>query len=360
MSKRKTIVHVINSLPIGGAELLLLHTLPLLEDYDHVICYLHAPDTLAVDFAPWPVICIHHQAKLNTLRSVRKLSAIIKEYQADIVHAHLLDSTWIARLACPRQVKFVFTLHSILSQDAFLVNKLSLWMEKLLVSSRQNLIAVSQTVLNDYQSFIPFKGKTWVLHNFVSQRFFQVNRTHDYVAGTATQLKLVAIGNLKAAKNYVYLLEVFKQLKGLPVSLHIYGEGQERESLQRTIDERGLAVELKGSVSGIENVLPLYDLYITSSLHEGYGIAPLEALASGTPVLASDIPVFKEVLGKYALYFELTDVFSLVELIQQLLQRKIDLPQQAKEGREWARTIASVKTYQDKLRSIYQQILTVS
>lgn len=360
MNKRRTIVHIINSLSIGGAELLLLHTLTLLRDYDHVVCYLNGPDDLTPEFANWKTICLNHSTKLNVVRSVLKLRKIIKDSDASILHAHLLESIWISRLACPKDVKFVFSLHSILSQDAFAMNKFSLWMEKMTVRSRHNLLAVSQTVLDDYLSVVSFRGKSWVLHNFVPDVFFDGNKSHYYFEGKTDHLKLVAVGNLKTVKNYAYLLEAFKELQGLPVSLDIYGEGPERWSLQDTIDKYALPVKLKGLAYSIDKVLPKYDLYITSSLHEGYGIAPLEGLMSGIPVLSSNITVFKEVLGVHAFYFELNDSASFVALIQKFLLREIDIPKHNMAGKEWAKTIASVKTYKTRLNSIYQQILTNS
>lgn len=354
MEQPKTILHLINSLGRGGAETLLKDTIPLLPEYRHVICYLNRPNDFKQDFPGIEVICLHHESKLQTLSSVRQIRGIIRKHNVTIVHAHLLESTWLGRLATMKNVHFVSTIHSTLSKDAFEVNRNSLRIEQLTVSSRQNIIAVSQTVLNDYLKHVAFKGKTFVLHNFVNPLFFDTPKDeyrHDF-----SPLKLVAVGNLKAAKNYEYVLKALSEIKDIPVQLDIYGGGQYGTLLQKIIDNQKLNVRLMGSRSDINNVLPAYDAYIISSKHEGFGIAPLEAMAKGLPVLASDIPVFREVIGDNALFFDLSNPSSLSESIRNIFHNPKQLEIVAQKGRLQAQKIASTTSYVQKLTSIYQEI----
>lgn len=354
MEQQKTILHLINSLGRGGAETLLKNTIPLLPEYHHVICYLNKPDDFKEDFKDYQVICLHHRSKLQVLSSIRQIRGIIRKHNVAIVHAHLLESTWLGRLATMKNVHFVSTIHSVLSKDAFEVNKNSLRFEKLTTSARQNIIAVSQTVLDDYLKYVAFKGKTFVLHNFVNPLFFENPKT-DYKQ-EYSQLRLVAVGNLKEAKNYEYILDALTELKDLKVQLDIYGSGQYGTGLQTIIDNQKLNVRLMGSRSDINHVLPEYDAYIISSKHEGFGIAPLEAMAKGLPVLASDIPVFREVIGDNALFFDLKNPSSLVHIIQKILQRETDMKALGEKGRVQAEKIASAAAYIRNLRSIYQQL----
>lgn len=349
-----TILHLINSLGRGGAETLLKDTIRLLPDYRHIVCYLDKPDDFKEDLATHQVICLHHHSKLQTLSSIRKIKAIIRKNNVAIVHAHLLESTWLGRLAIMKNVAFVSTIHSVLSKDAFEGNKNSLRLEKLTISPRQNIIAVSQTVLDDYLKHVAFKGKTFVLHNFVNPLFFE-NPKKEYKLNYSP-LRLVAVGNLKAAKNYEYVLDALAEIKNLPVQLDIYGNGQYGTGLQAIIDERKLNVRLMGSRSDINSILADYDAYIISSKHEGFGIAPLEAMAKGLPVLASDIPVFREVISDNALFFDLKNPSSLADIIRNILQQETDMEALGEKGRIHAKKIASATTYMTKLKSIYQQI----
>jgi len=69
--------------------------------------------------------------------------------------------------------------------------------------------------------------------------------------------------------------------------------------------------------------LPYYynlaELFVYVSLYEGFGLPPVEALACGTPVLASDIPVHREVLGDAAMYVESGNVKVMAECLEALL-----------------------------------------
>ena len=75
-------------------------------------------------------------------------------------------------MAKPKNVIFFFTIHNILSKDAFEVNRLSLWVEKLTYKKKQAIIGVSQEVLNDYNTWVGIKGKSFVLYDYVNEIFF--------------------------------------------------------------------------------------------------------------------------------------------------------------------------------------------
>ena len=61
-------------------------------------------------------------------------------------------------------------------------------------------------------------------------------------------------------------------------------------------------------------------LFCYISLYEGFGLPPLEALACGTPVLTSCIPVFQEVLGAHAYYVDPADIAGISRAIVQSLE----------------------------------------
>jgi len=103
--------------------------------------------------------------------------------------------------------------------------------------------------------------------------------------------------------------------------------GSYRRTLEQKVSGLGLTdrVEFKDYLSGNE-LLRLYQgasALLYPSLWEGFGIPPLEALACGTPVIASDIPVLREVLGEAAWFVKSGDSQSWTEAIQSLASPSI-------------------------------------
>ncbi|WP_123025950.1 glycosyltransferase family 4 protein [Mycolicibacterium stellerae] len=122
---------------------------------------------------------------------------------------------------------------------------------------------------------------------------------------------LLYIGNTKRYKNLPLLLEAFSDISHtIPHKLVIAGGG----ASLRTLDERvrGLAEDNRHRVlligqldfAALRALVASADLLIMPSLHEGAGLPPLEAMASGTAVLSSDIPVLRETCGDGADYFD--------------------------------------------------------
>jgi glycosyltransferase involved in cell wall biosynthesis len=297
-----TILYVIDSLSVGGAERLLVNTINSLQDHKIIIVTLYPRNEYQQELKNATLYCLDFKGTLSIPLTVLKLRRIIAKLNPDIVHSHLLWSTFIARLATPKNIPFFFSVHSTLSKDAFEKNRLSLFLEKLTYKPHQTAIFVSEFVKEDYQKAIGLRGPAHVLHNFIPDQFFQNFR----IKPDNKLHKFVAVGNLKEAKNYYYLIKAFKILKEKEVeaSLDIYGSGYLENDLQKEIDQNQLPITLIGTAGSIFKILPQYDAYVLCSLHEGFGLAPVEAMAIGLPVFLSDIPVMHEISGGKAIFID--------------------------------------------------------
>lgn len=354
--KKPIILHCINSLCTGGAEVLLKNTIPLLHDFEHVVCYLNKPDDLIHEFKLYPVYCLDHKSWSDSFKTIIKLRKIIRSHKVDLLHSHLFDSTILARLACRSKTKLAFTIHSPLSQDAFLLNKLSLFAEKLTYRKKHTVISVSNFVQEDYNNWVGIKGQSSVLYNYVKEEFFNLKNISKY--NLKNGLRLIAVGNLKRAKNYFKLIEAFSLLKNEKISLDIYGEGGLRGELQKAIDAANVNIQLKGRVQDVSKVLLNYDAYIMPSIYEGFGIAPMEAMAAGMPVLLSDLEVFKEVAADIPVYFNPHDAGSIAKAIENCYNNWDPFAEKAKSGRSLAYAKSSKQNYTQNLKNIYSQILS--
>jgi len=347
------ILHVINDLSTGGAELLLSNTIRLLPDFEHIVVYLFPGSDLIENFREQGVelISLGHKGWSNIFASARKLRSIVRKKTPLLVHSHLFQATICARLGVPASVPLVSTIHSLYSKDLFGTSVKSLLVARLTLKKRHTLIAVSDCVMKDYLGYVPFKGKRFILHNFLPPSVFQ-KRT-DYTRGDV--IKLVAVGNLKDAKNYPYLLEIFKHLKDVNVSLDIYGTGLLHEKLEAYIQREGLNVRLCGGINDASRILQQYDFFIQASSHEGFGLSVIEAMACSIPVILSDIPVFRETTNNLASFFPLENAKKAADIIKAALDNK-ESGSLCNQAFEYVRNNYSAESYRQKLLDIYKRV----
>lgn len=106
------------------------------------------------------------------------------------------------------------------------------------------------------------------------------------------RLRLLAVGRLHSVKGFDLLTEAFAMVANYfpDWDLVILGEGDERQTLQKQIDEAGLAerITLLGRVGNMADWYQSADMYVLSSRAEGLSNTLLEAMASGLPVVATD------------------------------------------------------------------------
>ena len=142
--------------------------------------------------------------------------------------------------------------------------------------------------------------------------------------------RVLAVGTLKAIKDYATLLNAFAVLRRrVDARLLILGEGECRSALEAQAKALGIAdsVFMPGFVA---NPSPYYqhaDLHVLSSTSEGFGNVIVEALATGTPVVSTDCPNGpREILadGKFGRLVQVGDVEALAGAMEESLASEHD------------------------------------
>lgn len=161
------------------------------------------------------------------------------------------------------------------------------------INASHAVTAVSNSLKNDTYDHFDVDREIDVVHNFVDlNRFRPLDKPHFRKAICSNNEKLlVHVSNFRKVKRVMDVLETFKRVKEtLPCKLLMVGDGPERTKVEQRCRELGVCDDLRflGKLDSVEEVLSISDLFIMPSEKESFGLAALEAMACGVPVLASD------------------------------------------------------------------------
>jgi N-acetyl-alpha-D-glucosaminyl L-malate synthase BshA len=132
------------------------------------------------------------------------------------------------------------------------------------------------------------------------------------------------VSNFRKVKNLPVILDVFCEVRRrVPSRLVLIGDGPEREAVERRAAELGITgdVLFLGDQEYIGGILPEADVFLLPSEHESFGLAALEAMACGVPVVGSRIGGLPEVIvdGETGFLCSPHDVGCMRELVLALL-----------------------------------------
>ncbi|MCR5713225.1 MAG: glycosyltransferase family 4 protein [Prevotella sp.] len=130
------------------------------------------------------------------------------------------------------------------------------------------------------------------------------------------QKKFLAVGRLSPKhKGFDLLIQAFALFaqKNPDWRLDIVGDGPEKDNLENLITENQLdeRVKLHPFTNDIQSYYSSVSIYVLSSRWEGMPLVLVEAMSHGLPIIASDLPICKEILGDSGLYFKNGDIQEL-------------------------------------------------
>lgn len=323
---KKTVAHIIDSLERGGAETLLVGVVTSLSSYNHIIIHFEPVNRFKDELPEHiSVICLGAKSIKEKLLKIFVIRKILIQQGVSIVHAHLYWPTIISRFAITKGMKQITTYHNVFYNKLGAgYSPLYKFLDKITYKSRYITLCVSNQVKKDLVENLGIKQNLYTLYNYVEDKFY-VNPKNIYQIGT-NPLKMLSVGNLKPQKNFLEMLKIFQPLKDQNLEWHIYGEGPDRKHIENLLRRLKIKnVILQGATKNVNKIIRNYDLFFMPSRWEGFGIALLEAMASGLPCLISDLKVFQEVAGTNVMYFAISNPESAVKIIQDILQGHINI-----------------------------------
>ena len=300
------ILHVIHGMTVGGAELDLLRKLQGFRNgynLDHTVCCLmrRGPFAKAVEGTGVRVIGPFMSHRLDPAGPI-KLAGLLKQ-SWDLIHSHMYQSNLVTAVALSTiptaaRPRFIASDHMMAERHT----AASLSACKFIAGKAELFLLPSKTALESYKARGLDPRKLKVQANVLAPISEIVKKQDERLKiqqslGLEADTKLVGtVCRLEQIKAVDVLL---RAVQDLAVHLVVVGDGSERQSLETLALELGVQdrVHFLGFRDDARNLIAGLDLFVSSSTSESFGLAILEALAMGTPVVSTNVGAAREVLG---------------------------------------------------------------
>lgn len=322
------ILHVITSLEIGGAEKLMVDLIPRLKSPEIKVDLLVFNPTRTIfteqlEEQGIKVMTLSNSANVYNPLNIFRLIPIIKKY--DIIHAHNTACQLfvpIAKTISFAKCKIITTEHS--TQNRRRGNKLLRLVDKWMYSKYKFVICVSEKVNHSLLYHLHIKKPTdkfLTINNGVDTNKFANAKSSNTIPSFSDTDRIVLM-----VARFAYPKDqntVIKSLQFLPhnVKLLFVGDGNSISESKKLVDELyfNSRVFFLGVRTDIPELMKVSDIIVLASHFEGLSLSSIEAMASGRPFVASDVPGLREVVSGACLLFPDGDSKKLAEIINKLL-----------------------------------------
>lgn len=325
------VLHIINNLNIGGAEKLLVETLPLYESFGvqvdvFLLTKVDSPFVSAIEQNFNGNIYYSGLKSVYNPCQILKIKDFIQQCDYDVVHAHLFPTLyWVSLAKTFFGIKkpVVFTEHSTHNKrlDKFVFRVV----DRCIYRKYQKILAITpqvKQVLLQKLNISPEKVE--VVYNGVEVDKYK--QAIAYGEGTFFEKEaiiLVQVSRFQAAKDQK---TVIRALALLPqkYKLLLVGDGETKIECENLVQALSLQerVRFLGNRVDIPELLKTADIVIQSSHWEGFGLVAVEAMAAGKPIIASDVVGLRDIVSGYGLLFQKGNEGQLAKEIEALEDEK--------------------------------------
>ena len=367
-----TILHTIDTTGPGGAETVFIELATRLpRDKYRAIVVIRGKGWVYEELYRRGVEPILLDAKGSfNWRYLLKLREIIRRENVDLIQSHLLGANVYSAMAgMMTRIPVIATFHGavdINTKERFMGLKFGA-----INFGTKAVVAVSESLRQDLLQRTPLSAsKLRIIYNGVPCQAFSLKKTNTLRErfGWGPEVTLVgSLGNIRSAKGYDLLLRAAALLKShsRPFRFVIAGQGKAglEDELLKLRDELGLTdtVQFLGFNDDPAAFLANLDIFLLSSVSEGFSIATIQAMAAGLPVLVTKSGGPQEIVshGETGWMVEANNPTAIADGLSLLASDNELASRLAAQGKAHATDTFDLSTMLHAYQNLYESVRTV-
>jgi glycosyltransferase involved in cell wall biosynthesis len=321
------VLHIIPSLKAGGAEKLLTDLIVSMINlgFEVEVMLLNKNDAVFLKFLQDHNVNVTFSRikNLYSFRQIKEIRSAVQKSAPDVIHTHLFPAQfWAASALSHLNTTLITTEHSTYNRR----RKLPIFkiIDRKMYRRYCCVICNSQGTKNNLEKWLPeLRLKTTLISNGIITENYATAEPYqreELLQENAKGLRLlVKVSNFSKAKDHS---TVIYSVAALPERYHLLlvGKGPKEIEIKRLAESLGIAnrVHFLGVRQDVARILRTADILVQSSYWEGFGLAAVEGMAAGLPVLISRVPGITDVLKDDALTFPQGNAQVLADMILSL------------------------------------------
>jgi N-acetyl-alpha-D-glucosaminyl L-malate synthase BshA len=306
-----------------------------------------------------------------TLALAAKMVEVAETHNLDVLHVHYAlphaTAAYLAKQILAEKGKEIVTVTTLHGTDITLVGMHPAIFDvtRFSISASDRVTAVSRWLETRTREIFKFGGVIDVIPNFVDTDHFHPVASHPMRGRFASAGEKIVLhsSNFRPVKNVQAVIDVFAGVAShVPARLLLLGEGPERRAAEERAREHRISdrVLFLGNHQFVEHFISLADLFLLPSWHESFGLAALEAMSAGVPVLVTNVGGAPEVItnGVDGYVVDPRDVPEMIAISRRILTDPEHARALSERGRETAIRDYSPELAVDRYLALYDHLLS--
>lgn len=226
-----------------------------------------------------------------------KLVSVVRTHAVKLIHVHYaiphaISAILTQQMCCDCGLKTVTTLHgtdiTVVGSDHSFAEITSFG-----IRGSNAVTAVSESLARETREQFEIDSEIEVIPNFVDTELYSRSHFSRELRGRYApddESLILHVSNFRPVKRVLDVVRIFARIaESRPAQLLMVGTGPERGAVEEEVKRLGVEdrVHLVGAMTGVHDLLACADLFLLPSETESFGLAALEAMACGVPVVAS-------------------------------------------------------------------------